>query len=267
MEIDSARLIYFSPTRTTRKVIEGIAQGVCVDKVECVDLTPPDAASRKVTGVNDDLAIIGAPVYAGRLPSDAVSRLLRLEGNGTPAVIVVVYGNRAYEDALLELRDLAVEAGFRPVAAGAFVGEHSYSGDATPIAVGRPDGEDLRQAKEFGQMIREKVRNLRAPDEIPELRVPGNFPYKERAGLSNITPAMNAAACAECGKCVSVCPTAAISMGEAVVTDPSACIRCCACVKICTAGARTMADPRIRQVAELLSINCRERKEPETWYF
>lgn len=265
MDIHSTRLIYFSPTRTTRKVVEGIARGVCVDKVERVDLTPPHAVVEKVAESHDELTIIGCPVYAGRLPDAAVARLRQVRGNGTPAVIVVVYGNRAYEDALLELRDLAVEAGFRPVAAGAFVGEHSFSGDATPIAAGRPDGEDVRQAVAFGRMIREKIRYVSALEGMPPLRVPGSFPYKERMGLSNITPAMNEAACAECGKCVSVCPTAAIAMGEAVVTAPGVCIRCCACVKTCAAGARTMADPRLRQVAEQLSVNCRERKEPETF--
>ena len=120
MDIASAALIYFSPTRTTRKIIESIAQGVRIPRVEHVDLTPPEALTRKYAGMHDELAIIGSPVYGGRLPTEMVSRFRRLKGNGTPAVIVAVYGNRAYEDALLELRNLALEAGFNPVAAGAF---------------------------------------------------------------------------------------------------------------------------------------------------
>ncbi len=120
MDIASAALIYFSPTRTTRKIIESIAQGVRIPRVEHVDLTPPEALTREYAGMHDELAIIGSPVYGGRLPTEMVSRFRRLKGNGTPAVIVAVYGNRAYEDALLELRNLALEAGFNPVAAGAF---------------------------------------------------------------------------------------------------------------------------------------------------
>ena len=261
MDINSAKLIYFSPTQTTRKVLEGIAQGIQVVNVEHVDLTPPDAGTQTLSEIHAELAIIGAPVYSGRLPTDAASRLRRLRGNGTPAVIVVVYGNRAYEDALLELRNLALEAGFTPVAAGAFIGEHSFSDNATPIAVERPDTDDLSKALEFGKMIRGKMRDMQAPDVMLPLQVPGNFPYKERGAPLDISPVTNESACTKCERCVMVCPTAAITVLDAA----SGCIRCCACIKTCTTGARTMADPRIRQIAEMLSMNCRERKEPETY--
>ncbi len=265
MNIKSAKLVYFSPTQTTKKVVEGIAQGVRLVAIEHVDLTPPDAITRKLAEMRNELAIIGSPVYSGRLPADAVSRLRRIKGNGAPAVIIVTYGNRAYEDALLELRDLAITAGFRPVAAGAFIGEHSYSTDATPIAAGRPDGEDLRKAKDFGKMIRGKMQRLRKLDEISPLKVPGNFPYKERGGLSDITPATQESACSKCEKCVSACPAGAITVRDTVVTDRGACIRCCACVKSCSTGARVMDDPRIVQVAGQLMRACRERKEPEMY--
>jgi ferredoxin len=265
MNISSAKLIYFSPTQTTRKVIEGIAQGVRIATVEHIDLTPPEAGTRQLAEIHDELAIIGSPVYSGRLPPDMISRLRRFKGNDAPAVIVVVYGNRAYEDALLELRDRAFDAGFKPVAAGAFIGEHSYSSNATPIAVGRPDEEDLKKATEFGKMIHEKIRTVRALDELLPLQVPGNFPYKERGALPNISPVTQETVCAQCEKCASVCPTAAITVRDTVVTDRSLCIRCCACVKTCSTGARVMEDQRIRQVAEQLSMNCRKRKEPETF--
>ncbi len=263
MSVSSARLIYFSPTGTTRKVLEGIADGIQLASVEHLDLTPPDAAARKPAELHGKLAIIGSPVYAGRLPDDMISRLKRVKGNGEPAAIVVVFGNRAYDDALLELRDVARETGFKPFAAGAFIGEHSFSTGATPIAIGRPDGEDLQKAGEFGKMIREKMKNLQRLDDMAPFPVPGKFPYKERTALSNISPVTHESLCAKCENCASVCPTAAITMKDTVVTDPGACIRCCACVKTCSTGARTMEDARIRQVAEQLSMNCRNRKEPE----
>jgi ferredoxin len=265
MQINSAKLIYFSPTGTTRKIIEGIVQGVHIDTVEHVDLTSPDPKKRKIYEMHEELTIIGSPVYGGRLPLDIISRLQRFKGNDTPAVIVVVYGNRAYEDALLELRDLALGLGFHPIAAGAFIGEHSYSNNDTPIAVGRPDREDLRKAKEFGEKIHEKVEKTGALDEMPLLWVPGNFPYKELQLLSNIAPVTQETECTLCGECIEVCPTAAITMRETVVTDQSLCIRCCACVKACSTGARVMTDQRMRQIAEKLSTTCHERKEPETY--
>jgi ferredoxin len=265
MQINSAKLIYFSPTGTTRKVIEGIVQGVHIDTVEHVDLTSPDPKKRKTYKMHEELAIIGSPVYGGRLPLDMISRLQRFKGNDAPAVIVVVYGNRAYEDALLELRDLALGLGFHPIAAGAFIGEHSYSNDAAPIAVGRPDIEDLRRAKAFGKKIHEKMRKIKAIAEMSLLQVPGNFPYKELQMLSDISPVTQQIECNKCEECVAVCPTSAITVGDTVVTDRSLCIRCCACVKTCSTGARVMADQRIRQIAEKLSTTCHERKEPEAY--
>ena len=265
MNVNSAKLIYFSPTQTTRKVIEGISQGLQVVNVEHLDLTPPDAEIQKPQGWHDDLAVIGAPVYSGRLPAVAVSRFRKLEGNGAPAVIVVVYGNRAYEDALLELRDVALEAGFKPIAAGAFVGEHSYSTNYTPIAVGRPDVEDLGKATAFGKMIREKMQYIPTLDQPGTLYLPGNLPYKELRMLSDISPATQEKLCTRCRMCPLVCPTAAINVEDPSLMDKSLCIRCCACVKSCPAGVKTMDDPRIKQAAEQLSVNCNHRKEPETY--
>lgn len=265
MDINSAKLIYFSPTQTTRKVIEGISQGLQVVNVEIIDLTPPDVEIRKHQVSYEDLVIIGAPVYSGRLPSVVISRFRELKGNGAPAVVVVVYGNRAYEDALLELRDVALEAGFKPIAAGAFIGEHSYSTNDTPIAVGRPDVEDLREANAFGKMIREKMINIQALDQINPLQVPGNFPFKELQMLSDISPAVQEISCRRCKKCTSACPTAAINANDPTSADKGLCIRCCACVKSCPSGAKTMDDPRIRRAAEQLSVHCSHRKEPETY--
>ena len=265
MNIKTVKLVYFSPTGTTKQTLEGIAKGIQGKHIERLDLTPPETKTQEFNELHDELALIGAPVYGGRIPLDAVHRLQRLKADGTPAVVVVVYGNRAYEDALLELRDLALEAGFRPVAGGAFIGEHSYSNDETPIATGRPDGEDLEKALEFGKRIRKKIEGVSALEDVPSLRVPGNFPYKERGKPSKISPVTHETICIKCGTCVSVCPKAAITMGETIMTDPDDCIRCCACVKNCTTGARAMEHPRIKRAAEWLYTNYSERREPETF--
>jgi ferredoxin len=262
---NSAKLVYFSPTQTTKRVVEGIVQGTQVDQVEHLDLTPPESRTHKFKELRDELAIVGAPVYGGRIPTDAAYRLRRLKGNDTPAVIVVVYGNRSYEDALLELRDLVVEAGFIPVAGGAFLGEHSFSTEAVPIAHGRPDAEDLRKAAEFGELIRANMRDIHALDEIPPLHVPGNLPYKEQMKSSRTSPITLENLCTKCEKCATVCPTAAIVVRDTVATDPDACIWCCACVKNCPTNARVMEHPRIRQSVKWLSKNCAERQEPEIY--
>jgi hypothetical protein len=81
--------------------------------------------------------LVGAPVYAGRIPPAAAQRFLTLRGNDTPAIPVVVYGNRHYNDALLELADLLTSAGFVPVAGAAFIGEHPSPAQRRPS---RPEG-------------------------------------------------------------------------------------------------------------------------------
>ena len=126
MNIDSVKLITFSPTGNSRRVAEAIA-GAIRAPVEYVDLTPPNARTRDFGEFHDELAIIASPVYVGRVPYEVAFRLRRLMAYGTPAVLVVTYGNRAYEDALLELSDIVSEVGFKPIAACAFVGEHSFS--------------------------------------------------------------------------------------------------------------------------------------------
>ena len=123
---DHALQIVFSPTNTTRKVLQAILQGLGPQSWSELDLTYPrplrDTARNQ--GDAEELVLIGMPVYAGRIPALARERILScVKGTGQKAVLVVVYGNRAYDDALRELRDLALELGFVPVAAAAFVGE------------------------------------------------------------------------------------------------------------------------------------------------
>jgi ferredoxin len=265
MNINSVKPVYFSPTKTTKRVVEGIAQGIQVDILEQLDLTPPEARTREFEEMHDELAIIGAPVYGGRIPTEAVYRLRRIRGNGTPAVVVAVYGNRAYDDALLELRDLVAALGFRLVAGGAFIGEHSYDSEATPIACGRPDAQDLEKAKGFGELIREKMREMCTLDEMPFLQVPGDFPYKEWDPPSGISPITDEIQCTLCAICASICPTAAIAVGDTIMTDQKACILCSACVKNCSTGARVWDNPWTKWAANWVSTNCRERKEPEMY--
>ena len=93
----------------------------------------------------EDLVILGAPVYAGRLPQLEGGIFERLRGDGTPAVFNVSYGNRAFEDALLEEQDICQAHGFHGIAAGAWIAPHTFSGR---IGAGRPDGADLEKVRE-----------------------------------------------------------------------------------------------------------------------
>ena len=234
----SVKLAYFSPTKTTRKVLEAIAQGVGSDDVEHINLTPPDSRSKNFTDFNDELVILGAPVYAGRLPEEAVRRISRLKGNNTPAVVVVLYGNREYEDALLELKDLALKLGFVPMAGGAFIGEHSYATTEFPIAEGRPNSQDLQKSMEFGKALRQKMEAMENLEYETPVAVPGDFPYKDRMPPSDECASTMEEICTACGTCAEVCAFGAREADGAL--DIQHCYGCGLCADVCPAGAVTM---------------------------
>lgn len=267
MTILRTSIALFSPTGTTRNVLDAIAAGIDAAATSRHDLTLPasriaDGWSRPSAG---ELAVIGVPVYAGRVPSLAVERLrASVTGGGMPAVLVVVYGNRAFDDALLELRDLAVELGFAPLAGAAFVGEHSFSTRRWPVAQGRPDAADLALARDFGRKVREILEGCDDPAGMPKLTVPGNFPYREGMQAAAISPDTDDAACILCGECARRCPTGAVRLeGEAVETSKELCLRCLACVRACPTGARAMLHPRILDFGRVLHEQHGQRKEPQ----
>ena len=148
--------------------MNAIAAGFKAEAVLDIDLTLPDSIrfneSGKEIRIDDGLTVIGVPVYAGRVAPEAAKRIRQFKANGTPAVLVVLYGNREFEDALKELRDLAVQAGFRPIAGGAFIGEHSFADSKFPIARRRPDQKDIEKCSKFGALIREKVQQVDSID-------------------------------------------------------------------------------------------------------
>ena len=263
MEVKQVKLIYFSPTGTTQKVLESIAKGITVEDVEHIDLTLPEGAQQTIPPFSDELVIIGAPVYGGRLPVDAINRFKQLKASKTLAILIVVYGNREFEDALLELKNLAIELGFNPVAGGAFIGEHSFASKDVPIANGRPDSLDVQKAMDFGAKIKDKVTALQSPDAQMDLEIPGRFPYEGGPRSMAFSPVTKEDTCTVCSTCASVCPTAAISINGSVATKIELCIRCCACIKNCPTGARVWEDSMMKKIVNWLNKNCSTRKEPQ----
>lgn len=263
MEIKQVKLISFSPTGTTQKVLESIAKGINIEDVEEINLTLPEGAQKSIPPFSDELVIIGAPVYGGRLPVDAVKRFKQLKAGNTPAVLIVVYGNREFEDALLELKNLAIELGFNPAAGGAFIGEHSFATKDIPIANGRPDSLDVQKAMDFGAKIKDKVTALQSADAQTDLEIPGRFPYESKMRSMTVAPVSKDGICTVCGTCAGVCPNAAISINESVTTEIELCIRCCACVKICPEQARVWEDDMMKTITNWLYENCSVRKEPQ----
>lgn len=257
MTTKSIQLIYFSPTHTSLKVANAIAEGMNLPMSNEIDLTYP--IKDKDIIVNNQLTIIAVPTYAGRVAPIAMERIQKLKARETPAIIIVLYGNRDYEDALIELRDQVKAQGFIPVAGGAFIGEHSYSTEVMPTAAGRPDESDTLIAKNFGKAVLQQLESFNHLNDIPALHVKGNFPYKENKPKTPATPTTTYELCTQCQLCIEICPVEAIELKEEIVSDPETCIKCCACVKDCPNGARVFNTP----FTEFLFKNFHERKEPE----
>jgi ferredoxin/flavodoxin len=264
MSINLLNLIYFSPTGTTRKVLEGIASGIAPAMTEFTDLSAP-GAELYLDKNQPDLAIIGMPTYAGRIPPEGAKLLKKLHSKGTPVVLAAIYGNNKFDDILLEMKDITSANGFIPVAAAAFIGEHSFSSIDKPIAAGRPDEQDMSDAKKFGESIRKKMLEYDANATNKTLKVPGNFPYREWNKIQAQPPAIDEDLCIKCGDCELACPVNAISINPKVTTDSSLCIFCCACVKQCPVSARKITDSRLLNAQERLFNSCSDRKHPETF--
>jgi len=261
MNISKIKLVYYSPTGTGKRTVEAIRKGMGID-YDVIDLTLPDSALKSYTIAKDELAIIAAPVYSGRIPQVAVDRIKKVKGDGTPAVLVVVYGNRAFDDALIELKDTTEELGFKAVAGSAFIGQHSFDAEETPIATGRPDGEDIKKAMDFGAKVMEKTKGL---EEIPDLDAPGDRPYRKGGGGDPRSPETDPDSCILCGMCARVCPTGCVEVTDIVKTDKANCTACTACVQNCPIGARHWAHEGILGAAKWLSTEHGARREPEVF--
>ena len=247
MNIEKWIIAHFSPTGGTRKVADAIAAGFNTPLVE-MDLTRADSAV--TLGENDALMVV-LPVYAGRVPRISLERLAALRGNGQKAVAVVVYGNREYDDALLETKDALEAGGFQVIAAAAFIAEHSI---VRSIAAGRPDAGDEKIARQFAADVMEKLVN---PTPV---NVPGNHPYRELKP-SAFHPAADEN-CVRCGACAGQCPVGAIPLDDPGKTLGDVCINCMRCVEACPVSSRTLPDSFLTMITRMLNEKAAGYKKP-----
>ena len=261
--------VYFSPTHTTKTVCETVAKELSLIlgiPWESRSFTLPKERTTPLQFNAQSLVIFGVPVYAGRVPNFLGKYLQQARGNNAMGIPIVVYGNRAYDDALIELRDILEASHIHTIAAATFIGEHSFS---RILAKGRPDKQDLNQARHFAQTVASTIENNRYHTPIP---VKGNVPYRpymvpqKKDGthktITKVFPKINDT-CINCGICVNVCPMGAIAPDCHSYTH--FCIKCCACVKSCPVHARYYDDETYLFHKKQLEEQYIRRAEPETF--
>lgn len=251
--------IWFSPLYHTRELCRVLGESVQKYLPASVlhehDLTDFDATGNGLEIGGEDMAILGAPVYAGRIPTLFAEKVSSMRGNGAKAILLVSYGNRAFDDALVELANLAGQAGFRPIGACACIARHTI---AQTYAQGRPDGRDLTEVAEFGRKMAELPAE---PNTGAALSVPGNLP--DKPGPRFPLPQTVNENCVRCGICQAKCPARAIDFKDPALVDQNKCICCMRCVGVCPENARIPNAEFIAAITKKLEPVCKTAKSNE----
>lgn len=249
--------IIFSPTGGTGRVADTITEewGMPVNRI---DLSNAETDYSAICLEKDDIAIIAVPSFGGRVPALASQRISKIQGNQARCIIICVYGNRAYEDTLIELNDVAEKSGFQVIAAIAAIAEHSIMHQ---YAAGRPDSKDKSELQRFAKEILEKINDHST--EIATLQFPGNRPYK-KAGGAGLVPKADKK-CTGCGLCAEGCPAQAIRKENLKVADSKKCISCMRCVVQCPQSARKVNGAMVSVAALAIKKACSIRKGNELY--
>lgn len=251
--LESICSLCFSATGTTKKTVQFLAETLAKSlnlPVEHRDFTSYQERENIQAFSPKTLAIIGSPTYAGKLPNKILPDFQsKLSGHDTLAVPIVLFGNRAFDNALAELCSILESNGFHTIAAGAIVGQHAFSNQ---LAYGRPNSEDFQQIQDFAFAIADIIRKIVMDSRIPRpVLIPGDpdAPYYIPKGLDgqpvkflSAKPKTNLQSCTQCGLCAQLCPMSAIDLTDASQI-PGICIKCQRCVRSCPQDAKYFDDP------------------------
>ena len=298
MKIKRIRAASFSPTGGTKHIVNLLAEemGKCLAlPVHRISFTLPDERKKNYTFTEEDLLILGTPVYAGRIPNKILPDVDQsFEGKRTPAVAVSVFGNRNYDDGLMELALLLENHGFHVAAATAAAARHAFSDD---IGAGRPDQQDEEELRAFARQAAEKIKELSGKEKIvggkkaaggigcgPEdsseqppascgvsaLKIAGHNPVGpyytplradgKPAKFLKAKPVTDSDRFIQCGACASVCPKGSIRRDDCSVVE-GICIKCQACIRACPTQAKYFTDEDFLSHKEMLKNHYTRRAE------
>lgn len=246
----------FSPSATTAKIAETFTKSLGAETTT-YDLTLKDADNIRPMS-QSEIAVFAMPVYAGRIPPLAARRIQSVSGQGQKAVVIVVYGNRDYDDALVELADIVTARGFNVIAAGAFIAQHCIF---PKVATGRPDAADKEKLSAFADIVARKAARHNSLDLNT---IKGNRPYKKPSRVP-LHPKTDRQKCNLCGTCASQCPAQAIDITNPTRTDGKKCITCCRCINLCPHQARHLGGLLYKIAGYKFVKDNTRRLEPE-WF-
>lgn len=254
MKMNELKLVYFSPTGATRKIIMETARSIDLKSVS-FDFSVFKEKKPVLKFASNDFALFGIPVYYGRVPATFMEYLDNISGNNTPAALVATYGCREFDDALLELKTEVEKRGFKVIGAAAFPTEHSI---VPSIGARRPNKTDLKSAAEYGVELNRLLKKEASFDHL-ETRVPGNSPY-HKYGKNALFPKAAAAMCTLCGACAKVCPAGAIPIKDPKKTETDKCIGCMKCMRVCKQNARAVNSLKMSLAEKKLKKICKSDK-------
>ncbi|MFA5636212.1 MAG: EFR1 family ferrodoxin [Anaerovoracaceae bacterium] len=264
-------ILYFSPTGTTKKALQTfgktLSEALNTYPIRELDFTPKKSREKEYCFSMEDLVVLGLPVYAGRVPNVLKDFIGSIRGDGAKGVAITLFGNRSFDDALVELKERMKENGFHVLGAGAFVGEHSFS---QILGKDRPLAADLKQLEEFALAVAAKIKE---DNPTADFSVPGELPLRpyyipknmegEPVNFLKAKP-LTSSACTDCKLCVELCPMNSINY-EDTSKIPGICIKCSACIKFCPVGAKYFEDAGFLSHKQQIETTFIEPKENQ-WF-
>ncbi len=274
MKINRIRGVFFSGTSNTAKAVTILVERLSElfevqNQIICVN-TP--ATRKSIVDCNEtDLLVVGTPTYDGRVPKFLLPYLnSNVVGKNTLVVPLCTFGNRGFDDTLIELRDVLESRGFRSVGAAAVVGQHAL---APRVATGRPNINDKRTLLQLAIELKKKIDDL---DEVPEfpLDVSGNDPVgpyntpRDRYGypvnISKVRPKTSKEHLDTAKLTIKLCPVGAIAPDGVQIPGP--CMRCGSCIKLSPRGAKYYDDKDMLFYKGELEYQYRSPKATEIFY-